>query len=73
MVLLSVKKRTKKNSSICRKGGDNNEKKTCNACGRAFGTMLLGLPDDPNLQAKALQYLRAQPNITVEEVQDHHA
>ena len=46
---------------------------TRNIDGRAFGTMLLGLPDDPNLQAKALQYLRAQPNITVEEVQDHHA
>ena len=46
---------------------------TRNIDGKAFGTMLLGLPDDPNLQAKALQYLRAQPNITVEEVQDHHA
>ena len=27
MFLLSVKKRTKKNSSICRKGGDDNEKR----------------------------------------------
>lgn len=32
MVLLSVKRKNKENSNTCRKGGDNNEKKTCNAC-----------------------------------------
>ena len=34
---------------------------TRNIEGRAFGTMLLGLPDDPNEAAKALSYIRAQP------------
>ena len=37
--------------------------------GRATGTMLLSLPDDPNEAAKALSYIRAQPYITVEEVE----
>lgn len=31
--------------------------------------MLLGLPEDPGDAAKALQYIRSQPNITVEEVE----
>ena len=39
--------------------------------GKAFGTMLLGLPDDPNEAAKALSYIRSQPNITAEEVEYH--
>lgn len=39
--------------------------------GKAFGTMLLGLPEDPGDAAKALQYIRSQPNITVEEVENH--
>ncbi len=39
--------------------------------GKAFGTMLLGLPDDPDDAAKALQYIRSQPNVTVEEVENH--
>ena len=45
---------------------------TRNIDGRAFGTMLLGLPQDPEEAAKALEYIRCQPNITVEEV-EHHA
>ena len=39
--------------------------------GRATGTMLLRLPDDPNEAAKALSYIRSQPHITVEEVEYH--
>lgn len=39
--------------------------------GKAFGTMLLGLPDDPNEAAKALSYIRSQPNVTAEEVEYH--
>ena len=39
--------------------------------GRATGTMLLSLPDDPNEAAKALSYIRSQPYITVEEVEYH--
>ena len=37
--------------------------------GKATGTMLLSLPDDPNEAAKALSYIRSQPYITVEEVE----
>ena len=33
--------------------------------------MLLGLPEDPNDAAKALNYIRSQHNITVEEVPAH--
>jgi D-methionine transport system ATP-binding protein len=44
---------------------------TRNIDGKAFGTMLLGLPDDPNEAAKALSYIRAQPNISAEEVEYH--
>ena len=40
---------------------------TRNVGGKAFGTMLLGLPDDPGEAAKALSYIRAQPHVTVEE------
>ena len=39
--------------------------------GKAFGTMLLGLPDDPNEAARALSYIRAQPNVSAEEVEYH--
>ncbi|WP_298034794.1 methionine ABC transporter ATP-binding protein [uncultured Dysosmobacter sp.] len=39
--------------------------------GKAFGTMLLGLPDDPNEAAKALAYIRAQHNVSAEEVEYH--
>ena len=45
---------------------------TRNVGGKAIGTMLLGLPEDPNESAKALSYIRAQKNITVEEVPDYH-
>ena len=44
---------------------------TRNIDGKAFGTMLLGLPEDPSDAAKALNYIRSQPNITVEEVPAH--
>ena len=44
---------------------------TRNIEGRAFGTMLLGLPDNPNEAAKALSYSRAQPNVYAEEVEYH--
>jgi len=45
---------------------------TRNIDGRAFGTMLLGLPDDAEDTAKAMTYLNSQPDITVEEVRDYH-
>ena len=41
--------------------------------GKAFGTMLLGLPEDEAEAARALAYIRGQRGITVEEVQDFHA
>ena len=44
---------------------------TRNIEGKAFGTMLLALPDDPNSAAKALSYIRAQPNVSAEEVEYH--
>ena len=44
---------------------------TRNIDGRAFGTMLLGLPDDPNDAARALSYIRSQPNVSAEEVEYH--
>ena len=49
----------------------NNEPDTRTIDGKAFGTMLLLLPDDPNEAAKALSYIRSQPNITAEEVEYH--
>ncbi len=39
--------------------------------GRAFGTMLLSLPEDPNEASRALHYIRSQSNITAEEVSYH--
>ena len=45
---------------------------TRNIDGQAFGTMLLGLPEDPEQVSKAMTYLRNQPNLTVEEVNDYH-
>ena len=44
---------------------------TRNIDGKAFGTMLLGLPDDPNEAAKALSYIRSQPHVSAEEVEYH--
>ena len=46
---------------------------TRNVNGKAFGSMLLGLPEDRNEAAKAMNYLRAQKDVTVEEVPDYHA
>ena len=46
---------------------------TRNVNGQAFGTMLLGLPEDPAEAAKAMAYIKNQPNVTVEEVRDYHA
>ncbi len=43
---------------------------TRNIDGRAFGTMLLGLPEDG--AEKALAYIRSQKDITVEEAADCH-
>ena len=45
---------------------------TRNIDGKAFGTMLLGLPEDPAEAAKAVAYIKAQPNVTMEEVHDYH-
>ena len=45
---------------------------TRNVNGKAFGSMLLGLPEDKNEAAKAMNYLRAQKDVTVEEVPDYH-
>ena len=44
---------------------------TRNIDGKAFGTMLLGLPQDPAEAAKAVNYIQSQPNVTMEEVSDH--
>ena len=46
---------------------------TRNVNGKAFGSMLLGLPEDKGEAAKAMSYLRAQKDVTVEEVPDYHA
>ncbi|MBM6926239.1 methionine ABC transporter ATP-binding protein [Pseudoflavonifractor phocaeensis] len=45
---------------------------TRNVNGKAFGSMLLGLPQDKNEAVKAMNYLRAQKDVTVEEVPDYH-
>ena len=45
---------------------------TRNIDGKAFGTMLLGLPADPEEAAKAIAYIKSQPNVTMEEVRDYH-
>ncbi len=45
---------------------------TRNIDGQAFGSMLLGLPQDPQEAAKAVGYLKNQPNVTMEEVRDYH-
>ena len=44
---------------------------TRNIDGKAFGTMLLGLPEDDTEAAKALNYIRSQSNVTAEEVAYH--
>jgi len=45
---------------------------TRNIDGKAFGTMLLGLPEEPAEAAKAMGYLKSQPDVSVEEVRDYH-
>ncbi len=45
---------------------------TRNIDGKAFGSMLLGLPEDVAEATKALNYIKAQPDVSAEEVQDYH-
>ena len=45
---------------------------TRNVNGQAFGSMLLGLPEDKAESAKAMAYLKSRNNVTVEEVPDYH-
>ena len=45
---------------------------TRNVNGKAFGTMLLGLPNDRAQIDRAMNYIKSQPNVTVEEVRDYH-
>ena len=45
---------------------------TRNVNGKAFGSMLLGLPEDKGEAARAMSYLKAQKDVTVEEVPDYH-
>lgn len=42
---------------------------TRNVGGKAFGTMLIGLPNDPESAEKALSYIRRQKDVTCEEVE----
>ena len=46
---------------------------TRNLDGKAFGTMLLGLPKNEAEANKALAYIQSQKDITVEEVKDYYA
>ena len=45
---------------------------TRNVNGKAFGSMLLGLPEDHGEAIRAMNYLKAQKDVTVEEVPDYH-
>ena len=45
---------------------------TRNVDGKAFGTMLLGLPENAEERERAVQYIKNQPNVTMEEVHDYH-
>ena len=45
---------------------------TRNIDGKAFGSMLLGLPEDHGEAVRAMNYLKAQKDVTVEEVPDYH-
>ncbi|MDO4563759.1 MAG: ATP-binding cassette domain-containing protein [Clostridia bacterium] len=44
---------------------------TRNINGKAFGTMLLGLPDNPVDAAKVFAYIKQRPHIRIEEVRDN--
>ena len=43
---------------------------TRNVGGKAFGSMIIGLPNDPGEAEKALQFIRQQKDVTAEEVPD---
>ena len=43
---------------------------TRNIDGKAYGSMLIGLPSDPKEAARALEYIKSQDGVTVEEVDD---
>ncbi len=45
---------------------------TRNVGGKAFGTMLIGLPNDPDEAEKAVAYIRRQRDVTCEEVEYSH-
>ena len=45
---------------------------TKNIDGKAYGYILLGLPDDDGEAAKAVSYLSAQKDVTLEEVENYH-
>ena len=44
---------------------------TRNVDGKAFGTMLITLPEEPELKQKVLDYLNDHAGITAEEVKRH--
>ena len=46
---------------------------TRNIDGKAFGTMLLGLPEDPVQAQKAVNYIASQKNITMDSEIARHA
>lgn len=46
---------------------------TRNIDGKAFGSMLLGLPHDPVQAARALAYIKSRDDVVAEEVVDYHA
>lgn len=46
---------------------------TRNIEGKAFGSMLLGLPHDPIQAARAMNYIRSREGVVAEEVPDYNA
>lgn len=45
---------------------------THNVNGKALSSMLLGLPKDHGETVRAMNYLKAQKDVAVEEVPDYH-
>lgn len=45
---------------------------TRNIDGKAFGSMLLGLPENPEEAARAIAYIQKQKDVSMEEVSEHH-
>lgn len=45
---------------------------TRNVGGKAFGSMLIGLPNSPEEAEKALNYIRSKKDVTAEEVADYN-